>query len=170
MPDYSVIVDAPGVFSSSRRFNADVVDAYGLKTLSVKGSVSRGGARYKIFDCVNMCSTKGMPKQLPVFTLVDVGGGGGALIDATLLKQGRAILRIRVDKQLAGNGDVVWSGRDPETDAELIVISDFITQPGVAPSVSVRATPPFSIDLPLTSTLWAVLWDLYTRRTGGRRR
>lgn len=170
VPDYSVIVEAPSVFASSRRFRGDVVDAYGLKTLTVRGTISRSNARYEIFDCVNMCSTKGMPTQLPIFTLNDTGGSGGALLDATLVKQGRPILRLRVDKALSGNGDVVWVGRDPETDAELVVISDFISQPGVPPSVSVRATPPFSIDLPLTSCLWACLWDLYSRRTGGQKR
>jgi hypothetical protein len=170
VPPYTVVVAGAGVFASKRSYAADCVDQYGFKVLSVKMAASRRGLRYDVFDQVNMCSTKGMPKMLPVFSLTDASVPGGALVDATLCKQGKPVLHLRVEKPVGGDGDSVWTGRDPATGAEVLIISDFIAQPGVAPSVTVRACPPFSIDLPLTCCLWAMLFDLYSRKAGVKAR
>lgn len=169
-PPFELHVSKP-VFSIRSTFSAEILDNDGMTLFSIRSvpHSRRSPSVYKIYDETTIGSTKGMPKRIPVYTLTDhAHQTPGVFVDAVVAKQGKPILSIRIQQPLGQ--DVSWVARDPKSDRVVATFHDFIPHPSIPPSVTLRAEPPFSNYVPLMLAQWAIIYDLYVKRSTAKKR
>lgn len=169
-PPFELHVSKP-LLSLRSNFCGEIIDNNGMTLFTITSSshTRRSPALYKIYDESTIGSTKGMPKRIPVYTLADhAHQTPGVFVDAVLAKQDKPILSIRIEQPLGQ--DVSWVARDPKSDRVVANFHDFISHPGIPPTVTLRAEPPYSNYVPLMLALWAIIYDLYSKRVAAKQR